>query len=379
MIERPHLAIRGVGRSARRAMALAMLSAAIALPSRAGEVSPLEIVDAAREAPAAAAAAVDEAAGAPPAAGGAPRIGGADEIFLVSTRGMGIRCDAALMPSALQCDERGPDGRWQRCSWSDLIARFERPLPTVIYVHGNRVASGADRAHGLEFYRWLHARRTDGAPLRYVIWSWPSAQIPGRLKDYEVKAARCRPCAWQLAWAVDQMPPETPLAIVGYSYGARLTSGALHLLGGGRMGDLQLAERAHPQRSAIRVALVAAAMDAHWLRPGGVHGEALGQVESLVLVSNQLDPAMRFYPLSPVGHRVPALGYSGPVSRESLGELAERIQTVDMTAAVGRRHALSEYMASGLLARALDPVVDLAAPSAAVDSSLAGRDDAARQ
>ena len=205
-------------------------------------------------------------------------------------------------------------------------------------------------------------RKTADAPLRYVIWSWPSSQIRGRLKDYEVKAARTKPCGWQLAWTIDQLPTSSPLALVGYSYGARLTTGALHLLGGGRMGQLELAERAHAERPPLRVALVAAAVDAHWLRPEGYHGKAVSQCESLLLVNNQLDPAMRFYPLSPVGRRSAALGYVGVPGRSSLGELAGRIHSMDMTKSVGRHHDLSDYLsASSILGRELGEVVQMPA------------------
>jgi hypothetical protein len=304
-----------------------------------------------------------------------------DEVLLISTRALGTRCEPKVMAAGLRSEQRDADGRWSRLEWSDLLAKLAAdPRPTVIYVHGNRVAGGEDKSHGLEFYRWFAARKNAQTPLRYIIWSWPSAQVPGRLRDYEVKAARTRPCGWQLAWAIDQMPPETPLAIVGYSYGARVTTGALHFLGGGRMGNLELAARAHSQRPPMRVALVAAAVDAHWLRPEGYHGKAVSQCETLVLVNNQLDPAMRFYAISPVGSSA-ALGYAGVPGRASLGELADRIHAYDMTSSVGRHHALSAYLtSSSMLGRALGQVVDLPAATPDIEaSSIAGRESAGRQ
>ena len=302
-----------------------------------------------------------------------------DRILLVSTRSLGTRCDAAAMAGGLRCERRGGDGRWESLSWNDVLTDFAaEPLPTVIYVHGNRVENGADKPHGLEFYRWLSARRPVGTPMRYVIWSWQSSQVRGRIKDYEVKAARCQPCGWQLAWAIDQLPSESPLAVVGYSYGARLTTAALHVLGGGQIGSLGLSERVHPDRPPVRAALVAAAVDANWLRPGGRHDHALRQVDHLLLVNNQRDPAMRFYPISPVGRHASALGYAGVPGRDSLGDVASRIHSIDMTEAVGRHHALGEYLgASSMLARAMVRVVDVPAATGTpnVDaSSLAERD-----
>lgn len=334
-----------------------------ASPAFAGDVSPIEIVDSAVAAPTSRVTTGD------------------DRILLISTRAIGTRCDATAMASGLRCEER-VGGQWRRLEWSDVLIQFAAdPVPTVIYVHGNRVASGEDKSHGLEFYRWLAARKNSEAPLRYVIWSWPSTQIPGRLKDYEVKAARTRPCGWQLAWAIDQMPAETPLSLVGYSYGARVATGALHVLGGGRLGNLQLTERAHAERPGLRVALVAAAVDAVWLRPEGYHGRAVSQCESLVLVNNTLDPAMRFYHLSPEGRHTAALGYAGVPGRASLGELAGRIHSFDMTEAVGRHHALSVYLSSSsMLGRAMGEIIDLPAATPDIEpSSLAGREGGERQ
>lgn len=307
--------------------------------------------------------------------GASPR---GDEIWLLSTRAIGTKCDPRLMASGIQCEARTADGRWQRRSWDATLTTLASPMPTVIYVHGNRVDSGADKAEGLAFYRWLAARKGPDSPLRYIIWSWPSTQIRGRIKDYEVKAARTQPCGWQLAWAIDQLPTTSPLALVGYSYGARVTTGALHVLGGGALGKLELADRVHPNRPPLNVALIAAAVTAQWLRPEGYHGKAVSQAATLVLVNNQLDPAMRFYPMSPMGNGAAALGFAGVPGRESLGALANRIHSVDLTSSVGRHHALSVYLStSSMFGQAIGKVVDLPAVMPDVDATpLAGRSDA---
>jgi hypothetical protein len=302
---------------------------------------------------------------APQPRSGLPPFPKVDQIFLISTRAMGTRCDADSMPAGLRCERLAGDprrgGPWRQLSWHDLLEEFTAPLPTVVYVHGNRVASGVDKSHGLQFYRALAIHKKSPWPLRFVIWSWPSEQIRGPVKDYQVKAARTRPAGWQLAWAVDQWSAETSVALVGYSYGARVVTGALHLLGGGQIGNLKLASRAHPDRRPLRAALVAAALDADWLRRGGYNGLAITQVDSLLLVNNQLDPAMRFYPLSPVGRRAPALGYAGPTGRDSLGELAARIRSYDVTSAVGRHHDLTDYLTSSAqVGRVLEKILDLA-------------------
>jgi hypothetical protein len=313
--------------------------------------------------------------GAPNAASDSDASAHGDEVWLLSTRSLGTKCDPRLMASGIRCERRMADGRWQQISWNSTLAAFASPMPTVIYIHGNRVDSGADKSHGLGFYRWLAARKGAGAPMRFVIWSWPSSQIRGRIKDYEVKAARTQPCGWQLAWAIDQMPTTSPLALIGYSYGARVTTGALHVLGGGALGKLELAERVHPDRPPLNVALVAAAMTAQWLRPEGFHGKAVSQAATLVLVNNQLDPAMRFYPMSPMGNGAAALGFAGVPGRDNMGDLGKRIHSVDLTSTVGRHHALDAYLStSSMFGQAIGEVVDLrAVMPVAQESAIAGR------
>jgi hypothetical protein len=283
-----------------------------------------------------------------------------DHILLISTRDIGLRCDDEAMRH-LRYEEYVPPfegvGGWRPLTAAEAAGELAQPMPTVMYVHGNRVANGADKTTGLAMYRTL-GRPGPAAPIRYIIWSWPSTKIPGPLRDYQIKAARTQPAGWQLAWTVDKLPPETPLALVGYSYGARVVTGALHLLAGGSLHELRLANRVHPQRAPIRTALLAAAEDAAWLRPGGYHGRALQQIEHLLLVNNQRDPAMRFYRLSPVG-QTRALGYTG-LDRAELGPLASRVQSVDVTHVVGRHHTLMEYLgATGTVGRALQQVAQL--------------------
>ncbi|MBA3482807.1 MAG: hypothetical protein H0T51_13430 [Pirellulales bacterium] len=299
----------------------------------------------------------------------------ADRIYLISTRGIGTRCDCDAMAQGLRCEElvHDPSGvnHWNSLTWHELQSQLAEPLPTVVFVHGNRVENGEDKPHGLRFHRSLAARKPGDGPMRFIIWSWPSSQIRGVVNDYRVKAARTKPVGWQLAWALDQMPAGTPLALVGYSYGARVVTGTLHLLAGGRLGDLQLPERAHPTRRPVRAALVAAAVDANWIRPGGYHGRALEQVDQLLLVNNHLDPAMRFYHMAFEGKGRP-LGYGGPNGLD-LGEFAGRIRSIDVTGAVGRHHALDEYLAaSGTVGPVLERVVELPALNSS-DATLAGR------
>lgn len=273
----------------------------------------------------------------------------ADEVLLISTRGIGTACEAERLDRELKCHRLTFDsaGRptWLAYDWHNLVKSENALRQTVIYVHGNRVATGYDAAEGMAVFESLVGARTDGAPLRFIIWSWPSAQIPGLIKDYQVKAVRTNPVAWQLAWFMDQLPAETPLALMGYSYGARAVSGSMHILGGGSIGKLKLDERAHPDRPAARVALMAAAFDADWVLPGEVHQQAITQIERMVVVTNRHDPAMKYFKFSTRNSNVDALGLIGVPQVSKLGTASKRIQHIDVTAEVGRSHVIYDYLA----------------------------------
>ncbi|WP_197530468.1 alpha/beta hydrolase [Bythopirellula polymerisocia] len=273
----------------------------------------------------------------------------ADEILLISTRQMGTTCDPNRMEREMDCRRLTFDAdglpTWMTYDWHNLQNPSTGTRKTVIYVHGNRVELGNDVAEGMAVYESLVGARRSGEPLRYIIWSWPSEQIPGLIKDYKVKAKRTNEVAWQLAWFVDQLPADMPLALMGYSYGARTVSGTMHLLGGGHLNELRFTSRRHPERSPARVALVAAAFDADWVVPGEVHERALTQIEQMVVVTNRLDPAMRFFRLSTKHSRVDAMGLAGVDHREKLGTALNRIRTIDVTHEVGRSHVIYDYLA----------------------------------
>jgi len=270
-----------------------------------------------------------------------------DEVLLVSTREIGTVCSGQSMRSELSCQRlvSGLNGssEWKTSDWRRLLSSSSN-LPTIVYVHGNRVSPGKDQDQGIQVYHSLKANSSLNRPLRFIIWSWPSSRIPRPVKDYLVKAQRTHPAAWQLAWLLDKLPVDAQISLVGYSYGTRVIGGAAHLLAGGRLGQLKLEERIHPQRPTVRVALIAAAFDADWVQPGEFYGRSLGQLERLVLTTNKQDPVMRFYHLSNGRGRMHALGKAGVHQPRRLGDSTRRLQLVDFSHEVGRSHALADYL-----------------------------------
>jgi hypothetical protein len=250
------------------------------------------------------------------------------------------------------CDEAS-FRRWQAADLESFLA-FDPSVTTVIFIHGNQITPGDAKQEGLAVYRRLMRSGGEGPPIRFVIFSWPSSRVGGLLRDVRVKATRTDPAGCQLAWLLDQMHAETPLTLVGFSYGARIITAGLHILAGGNLGHLGLAERMHPDRPPVNVVLMAAALHAHWLGDGQYHGLAMTQVNQMLLVNNCSDLAMRYYHLAFRGSGRPqALGLRGPTCISP--DQRSKIHMRDVSRYAGTEHNLFRYVcAPGVSAQIWD-------------------------
>jgi hypothetical protein len=271
-----------------------------------------------------------------------------DEIVVVNIRNLCGCCTPEKVREGLIIENyalcRDTDHRqWQPSDLQNFLA-FKPNVPTVFFVHGNQISPGDAKCEGLAVYRRMILHGSDAAPIRFVIFSWPSAQVSGLLRDVRVKAARTGPAGYQLAWLVDQMPAETPVSFVGFSFGARIITGGLHVLGGGSLGGTaSLSSPAHPHRPPMSVILMASALHSYWLAEGQYHGLAMTQVSRMCLINNCDDPAMKYYDFLEPGFGGPqALGLCGPTC---IGrEYARKIVNRDVTCYVGSEHSLMPYV-----------------------------------
>ena len=287
-----------------------------------------------------------------------------DEIVVVNTRLLCGSCDEASLRAGLRIEMYAADEsgrrRWQHSDLESFLA-LDPSVPTIIFVHGNRLTAYDAKCEGLAVYRRL-ARYDASAPrFRLVIFSWPSARIGGLLRDVRVKAVRTDPAGCQLAWLLAQMPTETPVTLVGFSYGPRIITGALHIYAGGRLGHLSLKERSYGNRAPINVVLIGSALHANWLCKGQYHGLAMTQVNRMLLLNNCRDPTMRFYHLAFKGRGRPqALGSRGPTCL-SPGDWS-KVEMRDLSGYVGNQHDVFRYLcAPGVLGDIWQ--LTLAAPS----------------
>jgi hypothetical protein len=296
-----------------------------------------------------------------------------DEIQIVNTRSICGGGKSDLMRNGLKvenysvCDEAG-HRHWQSSDLDSFLA-FDPAVPTIIFVHGNQITPGDAKDEGLMMYRTIIRHGCDAPRIRLVIFSWPSSKVGGLLYDVREKAARTEPAGWHLAWLLDQMSPDTQISLVGFSFGARIINGGLHILAGGTLGgNLVLTEHVHPHREPMNVVEMAAADHSYWLADGQHHGLAMTQVNRMLLINNCDDTAMRYYDMLTPGRGGPqALGLCGPTR---IGpDYAQKIRNRDVSCYVGSEHLFATYLCApgdaGL-------VWDYSKPAAVVDTKTGG-------
>ncbi len=91
----------------------------------------------------------------------------------------------------------------------------------------------------------------------------------------------------------------------------------------------------------IRVMMIAAAMDFDWLEPCSSHGLAPLAVERILVVKNGCDRVLKYYSRLYGRHGPQALGYVGPA-----GTAGGKLDVVDVSCEIGRKHDFDRYQAS---------------------------------
>lgn len=212
---------------------------------------------------------------------------------------------------------------------------------TTAWVHGNRIDDAQAQGDGLRFYFELAGRIEKAPPVRHIIWSWPSTQQRGPIRDVRSKAARADVESVYLGTLLGGMHPKTQLRIVGYSYGGRIVTGAMHMLGNGTWMGHALPDGERPN---ARVCLWVAGEHCHWLLPGHAHGNALSAADNWLSLYNHCDEVLwRFPKLDPCDSSS-ALGFRGLANSQSLPEdLAMKWEEWSVNHLIGSEHNMRLY------------------------------------
>jgi hypothetical protein len=266
------------------------------------------------------------------------------QVWLVSTRGIPHDCIAETSADSYRYL------RWTECGWEEsdaaaFHATDDPATPTTIFIHGNATSVKDAFAKGFFTYQTIHCQSPD-KPMRFVIWSWPAGRILRHLyDDVCLKVDYSNVEGVYLARWLAELKPGVKVSLIGHSLGARIVTGSLHLLGGGELVGQHLSQETiaawtKGPRHTVRTALLAAAIDADWLAPGGCHEKAMSQIEQALITTNGCDRVLRLYPLIYARRCVPqAMGFVGP---DGLDEKAN-VEVIDVASTVGKVHCWRHY------------------------------------
>jgi hypothetical protein len=262
-----------------------------------------------------------------------------DQVWVVSSRHLG--CATLAAAESLQVWQH-ENKMWQPRTIADFYATDSAEVVTAAYIHGNRIDAGQANADGLAVYFQLVGKYDHLRATRFVIYSWPSDQIKGVLKDVRSKAYRADEEAFLLSRFLTRMNKDVPVGLIGFSYGARIILGGLHLQGGGSFGG----RATEPgQGQPIRAALWAAAEHNDWPLPGHAHGQALGMADHWFITINGCDPALARYHMLDKCAKPCALGYAG-LAGGLPPDLARRVEFMNVSNIVGSSHEMPLYLYS---------------------------------
>ena len=236
--------------------------------------------------------------------------------------------------------------KWQSVPQADYQAATGVVKPTCFWIHGDRVEEDHAFEIGKTVYEEMVVKADSVAPVRFVIWSWPSAQeIHGRpVKDARIKAERTNSASYCLGWTLNEVHPETPVSLVGFSFGANVLSGAVDVIAGGDVCGYGIKLNNSRCASRYQVVLMAAAMDCNALRPGGEHGQAMNRISELLLLNNYQDWVLRRYHRLNKGSGSQALGYAGLSLNGGLADRQESVRQINAGEYIGKQHGWANYV-----------------------------------
>jgi len=259
------------------------------------------------------------------------------DIWLISTRH--LSCPRKTCEPSQELLFYRLDGcQWQRSSAQVFSGTSAPTQNTCFYVHANRNSKDEVIQTGIRVYQRLNRP----ANTRFVIWSWPSTSVRGRIRDARKKATRTDGEAFYLAHMIGGMPESSTVSLIGYSFGARIVTGALHMLGGGALAGNILSEDRIPGFR-LRAVLLAPAVSRGWLRPGSVHGMATFAVDQIYSTYNTKDPALKHFYVTNKQTKPTALGSFG-ISANSLGPNCHVMHQQNITQWVGWSHTFDRHL-----------------------------------
>ena len=267
-----------------------------------------------------------------------------DRLWSVSTRSITSNaCCADVEQPNLAFYEVSPNGCLKQTDIDQYLQGLSGSPHVVVYVHGNRMSSSDAIRRGLDVYRRTRSRVSQPA-IDWVIWSWPSDKEGILVGDARRKFARLDAQGLYLSWLLrKQVQSGSDTTLIGYSFGGRVITGALHALGGGVLGGRKL-----PGEPTVgfpfKCGLVAPALERYALSKRGIHAVATQNLDRMLLLYNRRDAVLKRFWLVNRVRGTMALGYSGPSSFALRADGSELpVRSRDCSATVGLNHSELDY------------------------------------
>ncbi len=273
-----------------------------------------------------------------------------DQMWLISTRHLGCPGNEWETPNFGVWRYDWNVG-WQQTNIDGFFAAQNPQTRVFIHLHGARVDWAEANLRGF----LTHQRITCGAPqdeaMTFVTWSWPASKAGRPIRDLRDMAVRSDIDGYYLAWVMSRLDPNTRTDLLGFSFGARSITGALHMLSGGSLVGCTLPTELNPKRRPPTAVLWTPGMHDYWLEPGQHHGRAIESFDRMLIVHNSCDRALQHYNWVTRSGRPMGMGYLGLNNRYALGEAAERIEEWDGCRYLGSEHSFYSHLDSETVMR----------------------------
>ncbi len=212
--------------------------------------------------------------------------------------------------------------RWKPATLQTLLNAQQPGKPLVIWIHGNWITWRNSLRMGQVLADHLAPVAQD--PWQMLIWSWPADRCGRPLRDARRNACRADQHAQLLAALLKKLPKQTPVRLVGHSYGARMILAALH----------QVAISSPQPLPKWRAVLWVPAVEYWAIGPAGRFGLWWEVVEEVLLVTNCRDRVLRGYRCV---EKTEALGRVGPGKLPA--PAAEKLKHLETAPLVGCKHS----------------------------------------
>lgn len=241
---------------------------------------------------------------------------------------------------------------WENCRWTTSSleqALLGNDMLTIVYVHGNFMEkeNTRERVRIVDAYLKRQAKEN----YRLILFSWPSEKQRPVLRDAADNAKVAEMESLYLAWILKQLQSQSRVSLLGFSYGARTVTGALHLDSGGTIPGLTFQSPNSTRQNPYRLGLIAPAVDKKWLTSSGRYCCALNQVNGFVNLYNSRDPVLRRFRFVDNVTRPIAgglNGFDGLYDPRSISPLAggdtENVRQFDCGAIIGTTHSEKSYL-----------------------------------